>query len=752
MTGRALNPSRTERALARLGAFCWDRHLWVLSAWVIATVAAVAFIAAYSDRLVSGAGSIEGSQSAHVDAELAETFGVRESQALVLTYRDPSIDLDEEARYAFIEEVETGLADIPQVEGILPADGLIDQPRDDKGHAVIIALATNDALEAEQMVPVVRQRLGGIAESRSQLEWAISGRSAVSYDLTIFSNEDSARSELRALPLALLVLLYAFGALLSASLPIILALTARTVAFAAIVAVAGFFEISTVSQAIVTMLAIALGIDYSLFVYHRYRQLLSECGACTPDEINAERRNALISAMCKSGTVVVYSGVAVAIGMTSLVLTPMMEMRSIGWGGLTAVIFSVAVALTMLPALLALIGAKALDWPGKARPGRGYEANSARWTQWGHNVVKRPWLAIACSLCPILLMAAPSAFTQFGFPEEQFFPAELESVRGVQMLEEMEIKGLSAPIFVIISRDDGQSVITSDSAGELRDFKARIETDPRIAEVYSPRLSTRRAFSPIPMSGPQNLVSENGDKVLFRVIPQTETSLVGLRDLVRDVPSWLSLPGYSVEVGGQAQFLNDFDDGVIASYAPVMIAVLLATGLALLLMLGAPLASFKALVLNLLSVATGYGVVVFVFQLGYGAHLFGVAGATQTIPSSVPVVIFAVLFGLSMDYEIFLVSRMKDLYLQTGDNERSIIDALADTGSVISSAALIMALVFGVFAFSRVIIVQMVGLGLATAILVDALIIRAVLGPALMTLAGNLNWWPLRPASAQPAE
>ena len=183
-----------------------------------------------------------------------------------------------------------------------------------------------------------------------------------------------------------------------------------------------------------------------------------------------------------------------------------------------------------------------------------------------------------------------------------------------------------------------------------------------------------------------------------------------------------------------------------------MIAVLLATGLALLLMLGAPLASFKALVLNLLSVATGYGVVVFVFQLGYGAHLFGVAGATQTIPSSVPVVIFAVLFGLSMDYEIFLVSRMKDLYLQTGDNERSIIDALADTGSVISSAALIMALVFGAVAFSRVIIVQMVGLGLATAILVDALIIRAGLGPALMTLAGNLNWWPLRPVSAQPAE
>ena len=288
-------------------------------------------------------------------------------------------------------------------------------------------------------------------------------------------------------------------------------------------------------------------------------------------------------------------------------------------------------------------------------------------------------------------------------------------------------------------------MITAENIAGLRNLRAEIEADPRIAQVSGPRLSIRPALMPFPMSAMEKLQSEEGDKILFRAIPSNDTSLFELRQLIGEIPAWNTLSGVTVETGGQAQFLNDFDDGVTASYGPVVITVLLATGLALLVMLGAPLASFKALVLNLLSVAAGYGMVVFVFQLGYGAQFFGVAGATELIPSSVPVVIFAVLFGLSMDYEIFLVSRMTALYLQCGDNDRSIVEALADTGSVISSAALIMALVFGAFAFSQIVIVQMIGLGLAVAILVDALIIRAVLGPALMTIAGAWNWWPLVP-------
>lgn len=745
MSARPRRSSRAQGYLSRLGEFCWDRPWKVLGGWLIATVAAGLFVGAYSANLVSGSGSIAGSQSARVDAELIRSFGIRDSQTLILTYSNPELNLDENARSEFVERIEDKLSEIPTVETVLLASDLIETSRDDKGHALIIALDTKDALAAEQQVPGIRDAIGAILGERPDVEWAVTGRSAIGYDLAVFSNEDSMKSELRALPLALIVLLFAFGAVLSALLPVILAVAARTIAFATLVAFAGFFEISTVSQAIVTMLAIALGIDYSLFVYHRYRQILGDAGGITPGEIDRQRRDALIDAMGQSGIVVLYSGVAVAIGMTSLVITPMMEMRSIGLGGLAAVLTSVAVALTMLPAMLSLIGAKALDWPNLAKSGRGYAATSTHWSKWGRAVVAYPWIAIASSLTLVLLMALPSVFTQSGFPDDEFFPSELESIRGANMLGDMEIKGFSAPVFVVISGDDDNTVITSQSAPYLRELKAQIEADPRVAEVTTPRLSTRPSLMPIPVSRVQNLVSESGNKILFRVTPRSDVSLFSLRGLAREIPTWIELEGITVETGGQAQFLNDFDDGVTASYAPVILVVLVATGLALVLMLGAPLASIKALILNLLSVAAGYGMVVFVFQLGYGATLFGVPGPTELIPSSVPVVIFAVLFGLSMDYEIFLISRMKEIYLSSGDNEASIVEALGDTGSVISSAALIMALVFGAFAFSQIVIVQMVGLGLATAILVDALLIRAVLGPALMMVAGKWNWWPLIP-------
>ncbi|MEP1420156.1 MAG: MMPL family transporter [Erythrobacter sp.] len=744
--------TRAEKALSKLGEFCWDRPWPVLGSWLLITIAAASIISVYSGFLVSGAGSIAGSQSAKIDAELTETFGVRDSQALILTYSDPALNLNEDARYDFLDGIEEELLELEKVDAVIHANDLIEQPRDDKGGALIITLNAEDALGAEQQVPIIRDAIGVMLQDRDQMEWAVSGRGAISYDLAVFSNDDSANSELRALPLALLVLLYAFGALLSASLPVILAVVARTAAFAVIVVFAGLFEVSTVAQAVVTMLAIALGIDYSLFIYHRYRQLLNDASACEPDQVDMQRRGALVEAMGQSGIVVLYSGVAVAIGMASLVITPMMEMRSIGFGGLAAVVMSVAVALTMLPALLSLIGAKALDWPNRVKDGRGYAATSQAWCLWGGRIVRNPGIAITGSLLIILLMATPAIYTQSGFPDDEFFPNDLEAVRGVQMLDEMGIKGLSSPVFVIVSRDDGGKVISPENVMKLREFREAIEADPRIAEVSAPRLSTRTALMPFPMSAMQRLVSEDEDKILFRATPQNDTSLFELRQLIREIPSWNTITGMTVETGGQAQFLNDFDDGVTASYVPVVVTVLFATGFALLLMLGAPLASLKALMLNLLSVAAGYGMVVFVFQLGYGAEFFGVAGATELIPSSVPVVIFAVLFGLSMDYEIFLVSRMKDIYLSCGDNDRSIIEALGDTGSVISSAALIMALVFGAFAFSQIVIVQMIGLGLAAAILVDALIIRAILGPALMKVAGQWNWWPLLPSSVEAAD
>jgi len=735
-----------EGALSALGMLCWRRPWHVLAIWLFAILLASITISQTSDRLLSGSGRIEGSMSDRVDRLLSGEFGVEDGQALILTFRSPSLDASPDAFDDFLDNVTDELISVPSVADVATAEELVERRRDGQGHALLIEMATDGALATEQEVPKIRAVVKEAGKDLQDFDWAITGRAALNYDINIFSVRDSAASEMRALPLALLVLLYAFGAVVSASLPILLAVAARTVAFASILIAAGTWEVSNLAQSIVTMLSIALGIDYSLFVYHRYRHALRN-HSDTRNSQTGDRERALREAMSQSGKVVVFSGIAVSIGMGALFLTPLMQTRSIGLGGLGAVIFSMAAALTLLPALLALLGERLLDWPSIPVFRHAEDRGGDFWARWAQQLVGHPYAGIVASLALLGLLSAPALRTNFGFPEDDFLPAELESVKGLQMLEDMEMKGVASPLFVVVSDSSGGRVITKEREAVLRRFAAQLQDDPRVEEIFAPRLSATPSLTPFPMPSTDAFVSRDEDRILFRAIPRSSTDLKSLRVLAKELRGWIEVPGLEVEVGGQAQFYNDFDEGMRASFAPVVLTVLAMSGLALLLLLRAPLAALKAIALNLLSVAAGYGAVVFVFQLGHGGAIFGLAGPAEMIPTSVPIVIFGVLFGLSLDYEIFLISRIKDIFLERGDNIRSIVAGVSETASVITSAALIMAVVFGAFSFSRIVILQMVGLGLAVAIVVDAVVIRAVLGPALMTIAGRWNWWPLVPKS-----
>lgn len=747
---RSLSPYRgLEAVLANVGTFCWRQPWPVLSVWLVVTLAAALAGPQMAHRLQSGSGRIEASVSERVDAQLASVFDVSDGQSLALVYRSRRLIEDMSLVEALDARLEERLTALDTVEKVVPADFLVDRADDADGHVLLINIAAASALLTEQQVPLVREAVApvfaGFVKAAPDLEWALTGRAALTYDINILSTQDTVSSELRALPFVLLVLLYAFGAAVSAGLPLILALVARTLAMAGVLVVAGSWEVSNLAQSIVAMLALALGIDYSLFIFHSFQAFRRDPARLPEAEADlAELELAIRGAMAQSGRVVVYSGTAVAIGMGALLLTPLMQTRSIGLGGIAVVVFSVLAALTLLPALLSLIGARALDWPARSNGTSKRDRSHAFWHDWGEKVVRRPFLGIVFSLLLLGLVAAPVTQTRFGFPEDEFLPPDLESARGLAMLGPMGLKGLVSPLFVVISEESHRPLIAAERVAMLSDFVSRIEADRRVAEVFAPHLSPSSRFAPIPMPMNGRLVSDDGDKILLRIIPAGDTRLADLRRLALEMPAWLDDPSLRVEVGGQAQFYNDFNAGMRESYASIVGLVLAMTGLALLLMLRAPLAAAKAMILNLLSVAAGYGAVVFVFQLGHGSALFGLSQPTNVVPPSVPIVIFAILFGLSMDYEIFLISRMKDLFLKSGSNRASIVGALAETGGVITSAALIMALVFGAFAFSRIVIVQMIGLGLAVAILADAVVIRSILGPALMSVAGNWNWWPLR--------
>lgn len=748
--------------LARLGGWCWRHAALVLLAWLaLAALAAVA-ASGLSDRLLSGSGDISGSASWRVDREMRAHFARHDDQALVLTLASPTLERRRGGYDPLLAALEARLARLPAVAGTIHDRDIGDPrllPAHGTGRYVLIDLATGGLLASEQQVPLVRaavdETLRPALGRVPDLEWAVSGRAALTYDLNRFSEADAARAEVRALPLTLVILVLAFGSLVAPVLPIVLALIGRAVALGIVVMLSGPVDMSNLVQSIVTMLAIALGIDYSLFLLHRYRRELrdGEDGTAL-----AARERAMRRAMAQSGAAVLYSGVTVAIGMGALLATPLMETRSIGLGGLLVVLVTLAVTLTLVPAVLRLVGPRLLDWPPLIANRRAERRTESRWARWAEGVLRRPLLAALASLALLAALAAPALHTRFGFPDSEFVPHELEYSRGLAMLERMRLKGLVAPVLVLVERRDGGPALDDSTRPVLTGLMRRLEADPRARAVLGPLPSTR----PPPLASGEGAlvqaatarmiraehVGADGRRLFFRLVPADGVGIAGLRSLAAEVRAMAGDPRLAVTVGGQAQYFNDFDQAVAASYPLAVGLVLAMSAIALLLVFRAPLAAAKALVLNLLSVAAGYGVVVLVFQLGVGAALFGVAEPTGVVPITVPLVMFCVLFGLSMDYEIFLLSRMRALYADSRDNAASIRCALADTGSVITSAALIMVAVFGAFAFARLIIVQMLGLGLAVAVLVDAVVIRSVLGPALMTLAGRWNWWPALPSPA----
>jgi RND superfamily putative drug exporter len=367
-----------------------------------------------------------------------------------------------------------------------------------------------------------------------------------------------------------------------------------------------------------------------------------------------------------------------------------------------------------------------------------------------------PWFA-AASLLALLVLAYPGRYTRFGFPEGKFIPEGLEFSRGLRMLDSMGMEGLVRPINLILTAKDGRPALAPDRIDSLYAFSARIRQDPSVTRIFGPvdlsdhwPVAKYRAFyADVPEALERApfvrdlFLSRDGRSLLMQVMLRPEADLGGEKALAREIPHWMGLPGMELQEGGQAVYYNDFDKAMRAAYLPCLSFVLAVTLVSMLYFFRSPLVSFKALAMNALSVLAGYGAVVYVFQLGHGDGFFGSPGPTEVVPMTIPLMLFCILFGLSMDYEIFLLSRIREHFLRTGDNRGSIADGLADTGPMITNAALIMAAVFGAFAFADMVVVQMLGLGLATAVLVDATLIRVLLVPAFMKMAGKWNWWPM---------
>jgi putative drug exporter of the RND superfamily len=759
-----LSQGGSMRWIVRLGGFASRHARTVVLCWLAAAALATLGAGRLPDLLFSGGGDIPDSQSLRVDRLLRREFIQAHAQLLVLAVRSPSLDREPAAAATLLQALEVRLRQSPLVAEVLGEDEVLDRrlrPLPGTGHAILISLNAADVRQAEQGIPRLRTAVAPLLQAAKarhpDLVWATTGRAALNYDLNQFNARDTTQAELRALPLTLLILIFAFGSLVAAGLPLLLGGISASVTLGLVYCVATSIILSNLVQNVASMIGLAVGIDYTLFLVYRYREEVRRLQARHETLDRTQRQQlALERTLASAGTAVFISGLTVLIGMGGLLATPLLETRSLGFGGCVVVSVAVAASLTLLPALLTLIGPVLLEWPEGISRRVNSESARRRWQEWAGLVMRRPVAAASLSLAALLWLAWPGVHTRFGFPEGSFLPAELEFTRGMDLLSAMNLKGLLSPLPVVLTDTAGEPALTTARVSTLLAFSGRLRRDVRVAVVQGPvdladdwpperyamlYADVDAAFAMFPQIRAA-FVSRDKTRLLINVFPTRECTLEDTKALARAIPAWFDIPGMRLDLGGQPVYYNDFDVSVKAAYGWSVGLVLLFTCVVLLLAFCAPLVAFKALVLNALSVLAGYGVVVYVFQQGHGSAWLGVAAPTEVVPLTIPLLVFCILFGLSMDYEVFLLTRARAAFQRSGDNTASVSEALAATGSIITSAALVMIVVFGAFALARVVLVQMLGLGLAVAVLVDATLIRCLLGPALMCVAGSWNWWP----------
>jgi len=463
-------------------------------------------------------------------------------------------------------------------------------------------------------------------------------------------------------------------------------------------------------------------------------------------------RASLIAAR-QAGPTLLISASTVAIGFLALLTVPISEVRSIGVAGFLVAGISVLLANTLVPAALAILGRRinAGRMPFTARLDTDRAARTGnRWRQWGKAIVAHPWLAIVLAGAPLLRLASQAARLSTNVPAGDWLPPTAESVHALHTLEQMDRSGIVQSLRVIVELPSDSIAETDSGWNTLDRLSKRIALDPRSDRVISITTlaeSNRSSLDTLSRETRRTFLSRDGKAALLELLPKASVSLNGQVDWVRELrktgaAALTGIPGATLHIGGIPALNADYQTLVLHRFASVTALVVGGTLLALLAGFRSLFAAVKAIALNLLSVAASFGALVLVFQDGHGSSLLGVPAGTGSVFPIVPIVAFAIVFGLSMDYEVFLVARVLEARRNGLPEMDAIPEGLARTAGLITSAAAIMIVVFAAFTFGNFLVVKMIGFTLAVAVFIDATLVRIVIGPALLRIAGDWNWWP----------
>ncbi len=743
---QGLGVTRRAGTTDALTRFVVRRPGLVIAAWGLLAAGLLPLAPRLPERL-DVSSRILGSESASVEKALTSRFESPFARPVVLVVRGVPGPAQPEGQ-AVLREVTSGVQALP---GVARTFSYLDQPdpflvgTDGSGAIIVVGLDPAEP-RPDRLVPRLRAAASALASRlRARFPSAtlrVTGEAAINHDLWQLSTESGRSAERRALPVTLALLFFAFGTLVSAGLPVAAGLLAIGLSLGASALVARAVDLSILLVNVVSMLGLALGIDYALLTVSRFRE--ARLAGSSAEE-------AAIAAARYAGGTVALSGAAVAIGFLGLLLVPLQELRSAAVGGLFVVTFSVLVATTLLPSTLAALGPR-LDW-GRLPFLRGLRAHHDGWRRWGLWVAAHPWGVLILAGTPAVVLALQATRLNPRVPEGDWLPPEMESAQAGMDLRAMGRGGVVQSARVLLELPEETQSLSREGWSAAERLTEAFLHDPRVARVQwvaglvRDTADPRAAVALLPSWAKRSFLAGEGDLLLLEVIPREEVAGSEATRLVRELRRWdtaavTGVPGARLRVGGLPAFNADYEDAIAGRFMWIGVLIVLGTLVALAVGFHSVLVPLKAIALNLLSVAGSFGALVLVFQDGYGVRWLGLPGPIDGVFPLVPVLVFCTVFGLSLDYEVFLVSRVAEGRRQGLSEEAALAEGLARTAGLITSAAAVMVAVFAAFTLGGFVLMKMLGFALAVAVLLDATVIRMAVGPALLRLAGRWNWWP----------
>ena len=690
-----------------------------LSIWVIVS-AVLAFYALDLPSKLQGDGFEMDGEYEEVQDELSNNFDFPRNTILVLFTKDK-----DQTASQFDEHINTVLNDIEKLditEQIQSPLTYEEQRNENYAYAVL----GFDKLD-DEMVPYVED----VREITDQYDHTmLTGAPVISLDLNTASQKDLMIAEMIGIPFALIVLIMAFGSIVAAIVPIIVGGLTVVCSLGILTLLGDQLSLSVFLLNVTPMIGLALSIDFALLFINRYKEELQ----------NNNRKDSIITTIRTAGTSIIFSAVCVFIGLAAMLLIQVDIFKTVAIGGMVVVSVAVIASLTLLPSILLLLGNHINK--GKLFKSKKESESNHKWRAFAEGVMKRPVLISILATVILLIGIIPVKDINLTIPDETALPENYESREAFAILNEQFSLRDEATIYILASRDG--SWTDEDGLRDLENLVNQFEDDPLVTGTqslfsFSGAASSEELYAMLQMPGGQASLEPVTEQFIHDgklLLPVTLDAVVSSSEAQEWVRDW-SKKDFDVDVliGGEPRFNQEIFDEIFNKIWYGIAIVLISTYIILLVAFRSVFIPLKAIIMNIVGLASTFGILVWIFQEGH----FGLD--PTSIALIIPVFVFSLVFGLSMDYEVFLISRIQEEYRMSGNNDEATVIGLASTSKIITSAALIMIVLTGAFAFTGVVPVKQIGIGIALAIFIDATIIRLLLVPSLMKLLGEWNWW-----------